>query len=74
MKIIAISMINNNSLNNKAVNNQIPPHPLAKLAGKFKGQFWERTLENIEEFRKKEKQEINEYLDNENQSSNLERR
>ncbi len=42
----------------------IPGHPLAKLAGKFKGEFWEKTLENIQDFRNKEKQEINEYLDN----------
>ena len=39
-------------------------HPLAKLAGKFKGEFWEKTLENIQEFRKREKQEVNEYFDN----------
>ena len=43
---------------------QIPGHPLAKIAGKFKGEFWEKTLENIQEFRKREKQDINEYLDN----------
>lgn len=43
---------------------QIPGHPLAKLAGKFKGEFWEKTLENIQEFRKKENLEVNEYLDN----------
>ncbi|BAY82914.1 hypothetical protein NIES267_24000 [Calothrix parasitica NIES-267] len=42
----------------------IPGHPLAKLAGKFKGEFWEKTLENIQEFRKREKQEVNEYFDN----------
>jgi len=57
-------MINNNLPDNKAVKNQIPRHPLAKFIGKFKGEFWERTLENIEEFRKKEKQEINKFLDN----------
>ncbi|MEM6752175.1 MAG: hypothetical protein AAF630_04195 [Cyanobacteria bacterium P01_C01_bin.38] len=47
-------------------NTHIPRHPLAKLAGKFKGEFWEKTLESIQEFRKREKQEINQYLDNEN--------
>ena len=45
-------------------NTHIPGHPLAKLAGKFKGEFWEKTLENIQEFRKREKQEVNEYFDN----------
>lgn len=44
-------MINNNLPNNKAANNQIPRHPLAKLAAKFKREFWEKTLENIQEFR-----------------------
>ena len=48
----------------KIKNTPIPGHPLAKLAGKFKGEFWEKTLENIEEFRKREKQEVNEYFDN----------
>lgn len=46
----------------------ISGHPLAKLAGKFKGEFWEKTLENIQEFRKREKQEINEYFDNQSVS------
>ncbi|MDY6897424.1 MAG: hypothetical protein SWZ49_05005 [Cyanobacteriota bacterium] len=58
--------------NNKKT--QIPGHTLAKLAGKFKGEFLESTLKNIQDFREAEKQEINEYLDNENQSGNLERR
>ena len=48
----------------KIKNTHIPGHPLAKLAGKFKGEFWEKTLENIQEFRKREKQEVNEYFDN----------
>ena len=48
----------------KIKNTHIPGHPLAKLAGKFKGEFWEKTLENIQEFRNREKQEVNEYFDN----------
>ncbi|MGB6296684.1 MAG: hypothetical protein WBF90_10915 [Rivularia sp. (in: cyanobacteria)] len=42
----------------------IPGHPLAKLAGKFKGEFWESTLNNIQEFRKREKEEVNRFFDN----------
>lgn len=48
--------------NNKKT--QIPGHPLAKIAGKFKGGFWESTLKNIQDFREREKQEINDFLDN----------
>lgn len=42
----------------------IPGHPLAKLAGKFKGEFWESTLKNIQDFRKMEKEEVNRFFDN----------
>ena len=59
-------MTTNKSSRTNHKNTQIPGHPLAKLAGKFKGEFWEKTLESIQEFRKREKQEINQYLDNEN--------
>ena len=45
---------------------QIPGHPLVKVAGKFKREFWESTLKNIQDFRETEKQEINDFLDNEN--------
>ncbi|MEM7727588.1 MAG: hypothetical protein AAF208_14665 [Cyanobacteria bacterium P01_A01_bin.45] len=41
-----------------------PEHPLAKIAGKFEGDFWESTLENIQDLRKLEKQEMNKILDN----------
>ncbi|BAY97538.1 hypothetical protein NIES37_14800 [Tolypothrix tenuis PCC 7101] len=37
----------------------IPEHPLAKLAGKFEGEFWEDTLLEIEKLRDIEKEEIN---------------
>ncbi|MEA5593377.1 hypothetical protein [Rivularia sp. UHCC 0363] len=50
--------------NNKNI--PIPGHPLAKIAGKFGGEFWESTLKNIQDFREREKQEINDFLDNEN--------
>ncbi len=43
---------------------QIPEHPLAKLAGKFEGEFWENTLLEIQNYRETEKQEINKTLDN----------
>ncbi len=43
---------------------QIFPHPLAKIAGKFKGEFWESTLKNIQNFRKREKEENNRFFDN----------
>ena len=38
--------INESSRTNNE-NIQIPEHPLMKLAGKFKGEFWEKTLKNI---------------------------
>lgn len=38
-------------------------HPLADLAGKFGGEFWEATLEEIKRFREAEKEEINKILD-----------
>lgn len=41
----------------------IPQHPLAKLAGKFEGEFWEDTIWEIQKFRELEKQEINDILD-----------
>jgi hypothetical protein len=41
----------------------IPEHPLANLAGKFEGEFWEDTLLEIQKFRDTEKQEINRLLD-----------
>lgn len=42
---------------------QIPGHPLAKLASKFEGEFWENTLTEIERYREIEKQELNKTLD-----------
>lgn len=42
----------------------IPEHLLTKLAGKFKGEFWEYTLLEIQKLRELEKQEINRVLDN----------
>jgi hypothetical protein len=48
---------------NKDKKLQIPEHPLAKLAGKFEGEFWENTLLEIQNFRETEKQEINKTLD-----------
>ncbi len=38
-------------------------HPLADLAGKFEGELWEATLEEIKRFREAEKEEINKILD-----------
>jgi len=49
---------------NKDKKVKILKHPLAKLAGKFEGEFWENTLEEIKRFRETEKQEINRDLDN----------
>ncbi len=43
---------------------QISEHPLAKLAGKFEGEFWENTLLEIQNLREIEKQEVNKTLDN----------
>ncbi len=43
---------------------QISKHPLAKLAGRFEGEFWENTLLEIQNMRETEKQEINQVLDN----------
>jgi hypothetical protein len=40
----------------------IPAHPLAGIAGKFSGQAWLDTLAEMENFRKTEKDEINESL------------
>jgi hypothetical protein len=31
---------------------EIPNHPLAEIAGKFEGELWEATLEEIQRFRK----------------------
>ncbi|MBW4671589.1 MAG: hypothetical protein KME60_30230 [Cyanomargarita calcarea GSE-NOS-MK-12-04C] len=42
---------------------QILEHPLAKIAGKFEGEFWENTLLEIQNFRETEKQNINKTLD-----------
>ncbi len=42
----------------------IPEHPLAALAAKFEGEFWENTLLEIQKYREIEKQEINRVLDN----------
>lgn len=38
-------------------------HPLADLAGKFEGEFWEATLEEIKRLREADKEEINKILD-----------
>lgn len=38
-------------------------HPLADLEGKFGGELWEATLEEIKRFREAEKEEINKILD-----------
>ncbi|WP_407884101.1 hypothetical protein [Scytonema sp. NUACC26] len=41
----------------------ISKHPLAKLAGKFEGEFWENTLDEILRFRETDKEEIKKHLD-----------
>lgn len=38
-------------------------NPLADLAGKFEGEFWEATLEEIKRLREADKEEINKILD-----------
>lgn len=38
-------------------------HSLAGLAGKFEGEFWEATLEEIKRLREADKEEINKILD-----------
>jgi hypothetical protein len=48
----------------KEKKSQITKHPLAKLAGRFEGEFWENTLLEIQNMRETEKQEINQALDN----------
>ncbi len=48
---------------NKNKKVKIPKHPLAKLAGKFEGEFWENTLEEMKRFREIEKEQINKDLD-----------
>jgi hypothetical protein len=42
---------------------QITDHPLADVAGKFGGELWEVTLEEIQRSRKREQQEIKKLLD-----------
>jgi hypothetical protein len=42
---------------------QIQKNPLANIAGKFEGEFWETTLDEIKRFRKAEKEEINKIID-----------
>ncbi|MBD2214676.1 hypothetical protein H6G27_33230 [Nostoc linckia FACHB-104] len=37
----------------------IPEHPLAKIGGKFEGEFWENTLLEIQKLRDIEKAESN---------------
>lgn len=46
--------------NKKAQKNE---NPLADLAGKFEGEFWEATLEEIKRLREADKEEINKILD-----------
>ncbi|MBR8839968.1 MAG: hypothetical protein DSM106950_39715 [Stigonema ocellatum SAG 48.90 = DSM 106950] len=41
----------------------IPKHPLAKLAGKFSGELWEDTLDEIQRFRETDKEEMKKHLD-----------
>jgi hypothetical protein len=38
-------------------------HPLADLAGKFEGEFWEATLEEIKRLREADKEKVNKILD-----------
>lgn len=61
---IPISMTTNKLPKKKDKKTLIPEHPLAKLAGKFEGEFWENTLLEIQKYREREKQEINRVLDN----------
>ncbi len=56
-------MTTNKLPKNKDKKPQISEHPLAKLAGKFEGEFWENTLWEIQNLREIEKQEINKTLD-----------
>jgi hypothetical protein len=37
---------------------------LVDIAGKFEGEFWEATLEEIKRLREADKEEINKILDN----------
>lgn len=48
---------------NKDKKVQILKHPLTKLAGKFEGELWENTLDEIQRFREIDKEEINKHLD-----------
>jgi hypothetical protein len=59
----AIPMTTNKLPKKKDKKTPIPQHPLAKLAGKFEGEFWEDTILEIQKFRDLEKQEINNILD-----------
>ena len=62
--MIANSMKNNKLPKKKDKKIQISEHPLAKLAGKFEGEFWENTLLEIQNLREIEKLEINKTLEN----------
>jgi hypothetical protein len=57
-------MTSNKASDREQKKEQIANHPLANLAGKFGGKFWEETLEQIEASRKKEKEEMKKFLDN----------
>lgn len=52
--------ISNRQPEKKPFNN----NPLAEIAGKFGGKFWQQTQEEIQRSRKIEKKEIKKLLDN----------
>jgi hypothetical protein len=62
--MIVNPMTTNKLLKKKDKKPQICEHPLAKLAGKFEGEFWENTLLEIQNLREIEKQEVNKTVDN----------
>ena len=56
-------MTTNKLPKNKGKKVQISKHPLAKLAGKFEGELWKNTLDEIQRFREIDKEKINKHLD-----------
>ncbi|MGL5939568.1 MAG: hypothetical protein ACRC2S_04150 [Waterburya sp.] len=57
---MTIDKISNRQPEKKSVTN----NPLAEIAGKFGGKFWQQTQEEIQRFRKIDKEKVKKLLDN----------
>ncbi len=53
----------NKTSQKKSKNKQQDNHPLADVAGKFGGEFWLETQSEIENARKKDKEEMEKLID-----------